>query len=287
MRLAITGTTGRVGQALATHLRDRHELIELPRSLFDLAGPDLPAKLAELDFDMLLNPAGLTGLEHCEDDPALAERVNAAAPAEMADFCRREGKRLLHFSTDYVFDGLEPGLKGEDSPVAPLSVYGRTKAAGERAVLDAGGTVMRVSWVFGPEKPAFPDTVIDRALAGQEVAAVADKFSRPALTTDIAEWVGTVLEAGCPPGIFHACNGGPITSWHGMAEEIIACLRARTGLELPAPKPLLLAEMAVFRAVRPRHTAMAITRLSALLGHEPRDWREALREHVESRLISR
>ena len=287
MRLAITGTTGRVGRALATALAAGHEVIELPRAVFDLADPAAPEKLADWDFDLLLNPAGLTGLEHCEDDPELAERVNATAPAAMAEICRQRGKRMLHFSTDYVFDGLQPGLKGEDDPTHPLSVYGKTKERGERAVIEAGGTVMRVSWVFGPEKPAFPDTVLDRALAGLEVAAVADKFSLPAYTTDLAGWTAGLIGASCPAGIFHACNGGPATSWHGMAVEIVACLKARCGIEIPEPKALLMNEIAAFRAVRPRHTAMDTGRLAALLGKAPRDWREALWEHVESRLISR
>jgi dTDP-4-dehydrorhamnose reductase len=289
MRLAITGTTGRVGRALADGLAGTHEVIELPRRVFDLADPACAERLGDWDFDLLLNPAGLTGLEHCEDDTELAEQVNVRAPAAMAAFCQAQGRRILHFSTDYVFAGLEPGLRREDDPTGPLSVYGRTKEAGERAVLAAGGTVMRVAWVFGPEKPAFPDTVIDRALAGQEIAAVADKFSLPAYTPDLCGWVRGLLEAGCPVGLFHACNGGPVTSWHGMALEIVACLRERHGIEVPEPKPLLMAEMAAFRAVRPRHTAMATARLSALLGEAaaPRDWREALREHVESRLICR
>ncbi|WP_367870302.1 NAD(P)-dependent oxidoreductase [Luteolibacter sp. Populi] len=287
MRLAITGTTGRVGRALATELATAHEVIELPRAVFDLADPAAPGMLADWDFDVLLNPAGLTGLEHCEDDPELAERVNAAAPAAMAEICRQRGKRMLHFSTDYVFDGLQPGLRREDDPTNPLSVYGKTKERGERAVIEAGGTVMRVSWVFGPEKPAFPDTVLDRALAGLEVAAVADKFSLPAYTTDLAGWTAGLIGASCPAGIFHACNGGPGTSWHGMAVEIAACLKEQHGIEIPEPKALLMNEMAAFRAVRPRHTAMDTGRLAALLGKPPRDWREALREHVESRLISR
>ena len=289
MRLAITGTTGRVGRALADGLRGTHEVVELPRRIFDLADSACVQRLTEGGFDLLLNPAGLTGLEHCEDDPELAEQVNARAPAAMAAWCQARGLHMLHFSTDYVFDGHEPGLKREDDPVNPLSVYGKTKEAGERAVLEAGGTVMRVSWVFGPEKPAFPDTVIDRALAGQEIAAVADKFSRPAYTTDLCDWVAGFLDARCPAGLFHACNGGPVTSWHGMALEIVAFLRERLGIEIQEPKPLRMAEMAAFRAVRPRHTAMATDRLANLLGEgaAPRDWREALLEHVESRLICR
>jgi dTDP-4-dehydrorhamnose reductase len=286
MRIAITGTTGRVGQALARHFSERHEVIALPRTRLDLADPDAARLLEELDFEVLLNPAGLTSLEQCEDDPALAIQVNAIAPAAMAGVCQRRGKTMLHFSTDYVFDGVKPGLRTEDEEPAPLSGYGKTKREGERAVLAAGGAVMRISWVFGPEKPAFPDQILDRALAGQELAAVADKFSRPTFTGDLCEWVEAWLDAGTPAGCFHASNGGPVTSWHGMALEILAFL-AEKGIAVPPLKALTLDEMTAFRAPRPRHTAMDTRRLAALLGNDPRDWREAMRGHLESRLISR
>lgn len=286
MRIAITGTTGRVGQALARHFAGLHEVIALPRTRLDLAAPDCGRFLEELDFEVLLNPAGLTSLEQCEDDPPLARQVNALAPAALAAVCRERGKKMLHFSTDYVFDGREPGLRTEDEEPSPLSVYGKTKREGEQAVLAAGGAVMRISWVFGPEKPAFPDQILERALAGRELAAVADKFSRPTFTGDLCEWVGAWLAADAPAGVFHASNSGPVTSWHGMALEILAILSER-GIATPPLKALALDEMPAFRAPRPRHTAMSTRRLEALLGGAPRDWREAMREHLESRLISR
>ena len=288
MRIAITGTTGRVGRALAGHFRTAgHGVIELPRTACDLADPGFAAALAGLDFDVLCNPAGMTNLERCEDEPELARRVNALAPGELAKLCRERGKKFLHFSTDYVFDGVEPGLRREEDPPSPLSVYGRTKEEGERSVLAEGGTVMRVSWVFGPEKPAFPDQILAKALNGEELAAVADKFSLPAYTRDIGEWSGSLLSAGLPGGIFHACNSGPVTTWHGIALEIARFLHERTGRPAAEVRKLSLAEMTAFRAVRPRHTAMATDRLSAVLGKAPRDWREALREHLEACLISR
>jgi dTDP-4-dehydrorhamnose reductase len=285
MRLAITGTTGRVGRALADRLGRCHEVLELPRQALDLASGRVAEQLAARSFDALLNPAGLTGLEDCEDDPELAWRVNAEAPGECARVCAARGVPMLHFSTDYVFDGSVPGWRSEDEPPEPLSVYGKSKREGERRLLAAGGTVMRVSWVFGPEKAAFPERVLADALAGRDVAAVADKFSRPTFTGDLAGWVAAWLEVGAPGGVFHACNGGPATSWHGMAAEILAVLAER-GLAVPALRPLELDRMTAFRAPRPRHSAMATPRLEALLGRTPRDWREALREHVQHQLAA-
>ena len=284
MRLAITGTTGRVGRALADRLAVFHEIVELPRTQLDLGADGCERVLETVDFDVLLNPAGLTSLEQCEDHPQLAYRVNADAPGRLAKSCH--GRPVLHFSTDYVFDGTTPGLRHEDESPSPLSVYGKTKAAGEVGVLAAGGTVMRVSWVFGPEKPAFPDQIVAKALAGQELAAVADKDSLACFTPDLCEWVNGWLAAGCPGGIFHGCQSGEPVSWHGMALEIVALL-AEKGIPVAGVKALSMAEMTAFRAPRPRHTAMATDRLTDLLGKAPRDWRTALREHVEALLISR
>lgn len=285
MRLAITGTTGRVGRALADRLAGEHEILEIPRSALDLAMPDPASGLAALDFDVLLHPAGMTGLEACEDDPELAHKVNAEAPAALARFCAERGKRIVAFSTDYVFDGREPGLRHEDGKTEPLSVYGRTKRDGELGVLEAGGTVVRVSWVFGPEKAAFPDQVFADALAGRPLAAVADKFSLPTFTGDLAGWIGGMLEHGFPPGIFHACNGGEPVSWHDLACETVGFLHERGLLSaLPEVRPLELAELAFFRAERPRHTALATDRLAELLGGRPRGWREALRAHLAVRI---
>lgn len=288
MRLAITGTGGRVGRALADWLAADHEVLELSRENFDLSGPAIGKRLSGLDFDLLLHAAALTSLEACEDDPELARRINAEAPGELAKVCHLSGRGMVHFSTDYVLAGDVPGLHDEDSCVAPISVYGKSKLAGERRVLDQGGCVMRVSWVFGPERPAFPDQVIRQALAGEPLMAVADKTSMPTFTRDLAAWVGAGIEAGFPKGVLHACNGGEPVSWHGMAEVVVDCLVEKGRLKVrPVVDGQKLSEISAFRAARPRHTAMATGKLSALIGSPPRDWREALREYVFECLISR
>jgi len=288
MRLAVTGTTGRVGRALADRLAHRHRVVELPRHDFDLEDGDLAGRLAGIDFELLLHPAAMTSLEACEDEPERAWRVNAERPGELAGWCRAAGRRMIHFSTDYVLGGESAGLHGEDEAPRPASVYARSKAEAERRVLGHGGCVVRVAWVFGPERPAFPETVLRRALAGEPLAAVADKTSLPTFTGDLANWIEAVIAAGCPPRIVHACQSGDPVSWHGMAEAVVARLVERGALaEAPEVARQRLDEMAAFRAVRPRHTAMATPTLEALLGRPPRSWREALVEHVDRLLISR
>ena len=287
MRVAVTGTTGRVGAALARHFTTAHEVIPLPRRVCDLANPNsLAAALRSLECDVLLNPAGLTSLEDCEDDPALAMRVNAEAPREIAAWAATRGVQIFHFSTDYVFSGEADGLRSETDIPEPLNVYGHSKLAGEDAVLAwPGNCVVRISWVFGPDKPSFVDAIFDAALAGGPLAAVADKFSLPVFTEDLAKWMDHLITHRTT-GIVHACNSGEPVSWHGMAsavvEEIVAC---GTLAALPKIQPQRLDEMVSFRAKRPRFTAMDTHRLTEILGHPTRPWRDALIEHVRLRSL--
>ena len=285
MRVAITGTGGRVGAALARGLADRHEITALTRDSLDLADlAGLPRRLDELDCDVFIHPAGLTGLEQCEEDAALAERVNGVAPGVIAAWAAARGVRMIHFSTDYVLGGETPGLHEEGEVTNPLSVYGRSKQAGERAVLaHPGHLVLRVSWVFGPEKPSFVDTVLENALAGKPLTAVADKFSLPTYTTDLTDWVGQLLDThAC--GVMHACNSGEPVSWHGMAEEVLRSALALGMLDSrPEITALALDNVPAFRAKRPRHTAMQTQRLAAAIGQTPRHWKDALGEYLKHR----
>jgi dTDP-4-dehydrorhamnose reductase len=286
MRIAVTGTGGRVGAALARHFSTNHKVISLPRGLCDLANPESLARtLDQLDCDVFINPAGITSLEACEDDPALAMRVNAEAPGEIAAWAATRGVSVFHFSTDYVFAGESPGLRSEAEIPEPLSVYGRSKLAGERAVLAVpGNCVVRISWVFGPEKPSFVDQVFDAALAGRPLVAVADKFSLPTCSGDLATWMERLV-ALKTTGVVHACNSGEPVSWHGMATTVVGEMVACGALtEIPEIQKQALAGIAAFRAVRPRFTAMDTRRLSEILGQPPRHWREALAEHVRYRV---
>lgn len=292
MRIAVTGTTGRVGAALARYFsRDssrKYEVIPLSRRVCDLTDAgSLAAALDGLECDVFLNPAGITSLEACEDDPALAMRVNAEAPAEIAAWAAGRGVRVYHFSTDYVFGGELPGLREEEEIPVPLSAYGRSKLAGEQAVLAwPGNAVIRVAWVFGPEKASFMDQIFDSALAGRPLAAVADKFSLPVYTADLSQWVDGIIacQAG---GIIHACQSGDPASWHEMAVAVVEEMVAAGVLPaLPEVGKQSLAEITAFRATRPKFTAMGTRRLTEILGHAPRPWREAVAEYVEQRTLN-
>ena len=231
-------------------------------------------------FDALIHPAAITGLEACEDDPEMAMRVNAEAPALLAELCAKRACPFIFVSTDYVFDGVEAGEKAEEDEARPVNVYGRTKLAGERAVLEAypRAWVARVSWLFGPERPGFVEMIRDRALAGEALAAIDDKVSCPTFVDDAAVAFDRLLELGGDGGgVVHVCNPGP-TTWHAYAEEVVRHLSL-------IPKPPVarqrLADMKMFRAVRPTHTAMAVDRLQRLTGHRMRPWQDALAEYLK------
>jgi dTDP-4-dehydrorhamnose reductase len=285
MRVAITGTTGRVGAALVERLGSCHEVIPLPRAVCDLADSEsLKDALENLDCDVFINPAAITSLEACEDDPRLAMRVNSAAPGKIALWAAERGVRVIHFSTDYVFGGECTIPLTEDMAARPVNAYGRSKLAGEQAVLThPGNLVIRVSWIFGPEKPSFVDQVFDKALANQPLAAIADKLSLPVLTTDLARWTEKLLDSDVC-GILHACNPGEAVSWHGMAMRVVREMTDYGMLRsCPEIAELTLAEMTTFRARRPRFTAMNTSRLSRLIGEPLRTWPEALADHVRTR----
>lgn len=250
---------------------------------------ELAQTLRRLDFNAVVNTAGITSPDVCEDHPELAQLVNEEAPGVVAAECRRRGCRFVQISTDYVFAGNGNTPLSEQDVTAPVNHYGRTKLAGERATLDAmpEAIVARVSWLFGPDKPSFPDQVLQQARAGQQVRAISDKWSTPTSTDDLAEWIEALLmrHAGIK-GVLHLCNSG-IATWQGYAQATVD-LAADLGL-LPGRVEVAAHSMigfAPFKAVRPVFTPMTNALLTRLTGIAPDDWRVALRRSLQARLTS-
>ena len=177
-RVLLLGGSGRLGRVLTSAWRERHALLLPGRAQLDLAEPDrLSTALAEFDFDTLVNTAGLTSPDACEDNPNLAWRVNAESPGVLAQVCAGRSARLIHLSTDYVFagDGIAP--LDEAATASPINAYGRSKHAGEQAVLAAcpGALVARVSWLFGEVGGDVPAAVLERARRGAALDFIEDK----------------------------------------------------------------------------------------------------------------
>src|SRR5580692_6703219 len=283
-RIAIVGKNGRLGAALCRLLADTYDVLPLGRQELDLSKP-VREQLSGLRFDLLINAAAATNVDWCEQHETEAEQVNARAPAELGLLCAGNGVRCLHVSTDYVFDGLASCPYGEEDPALPISVYGKSKRLGEELLLQAGPNhlVIRVSWVFGPDKPSFIDWALDQALSRETISAIDDKFSSPTYTLDFVLWIQPLLFEFPIGGILHLCNPGGC-SWREYAQWAIDAAR-QEGVQFKTHlvQPIALDSMTTFLARRPVYTVLATEKFSKTTGLTVRPWREAVRDFVRKK----
>lgn len=286
-KILVVGSGGRLGARLVIDwLQVGREVRGLSRA--DLALEDskaLKARLGEEEFDVLVNCAALTHVDRCEQEPDEANRVNAVAPGVMAEICAERGADFIHVSTDYVFDGKKSEPYTEQDPAEPVSEYGWSKLRGEQAVLSVSGAfrVVRVSWVFGPDRPSFVDQILRRSVAESEVLAVDDKWSSPAYTRDLAIWMGVLADGTVAEGgVFHLTNAGSCT-WREYGQHAVEVFRERGGgVRAERVKPIRMADIPAFVARRPVHSTLACERFKRLSGLVLRPWKDAVREYVET-----
>lgn len=284
MRIVILGAGGRLGAALAREYGHRFDVTGFNHAQFDFAQPDqVRAKLAPLEFDILINCAAMTNVDLCESNQAQAFAVNGDAPKVLAEICSKKQAKLIHFSTDYVFDGEKRQPYLEDDAAKPISVYGESKRAGEKFVLEAGNRhlVVRVSWVFGPDRPSFVDAIIKRAREEEQVDAVADKWSTPTYTGDVARMLMQFVDVDVPDGILHFANSGEC-SWQEYAQHAIDCCRA-AGIPLKAKTvgAMKIAQMQSWVARRPVYSVLSTGKYAKSTGAIPRSWRDAVSDYIE------
>jgi len=291
MKIVILGAGGRLGAALVREYRDKHDVAAFSHAQLDLWNlDDLREKLGATNFDVLINAAAFTNVDLCETERDRAFTINGEAPGVVAEICRERGAKLIHFSTDYVFDGGKRAPYTEEDEAKPISVYGESKLAGEKNVLAADGEhlVVRVSWVFGPDRPSFVDSMIKRAQEHEKVDAIADKFSGPTYTPDIAEMIGRILDAWSRrapapdglQGILHFANAGEC-SWQEYAQWALDCCH-EAGLSLKARTvgALKLKDMSSWVARRPVYSVLSTEKYAQLGGTSPRTWRDAVADYI-------
>jgi dTDP-4-dehydrorhamnose reductase len=296
MKIVVVGSGGRLGAALLREFRDRFDVVgfdHVQLDLSDLGG--VPEKLREISFDVLINAAAFTNVDLCETQREQAFLINAEAPRILAEVCAEKNAKLIHFSTDYVFDGEKREPYTEDDEPNPISVYGESKLAGEKNVLVAQGEnlVVRISWVFGPDRSSFVDATIRQAQENEQVEAVADKFSTPTYTLDIAGMLGRILDdwsrrapvpdgpaEGRLQGILHFANAGKC-SWQEYAQWALDCCRD-AGLPLRARTvgARKLKDMTNWVARRPAYSVLSTAKHTKLTGTAPRTWREAVSDYI-------
>src|SRR5256886_6092249 len=182
MRIVIVGSGGRLGAALLRQYRKEFDTIGLNHALLDLAKPNqIRDRLSPVEFDLMINCAAMTNVDLCESKRAEAFAINADAPKILAEICSEKKAKLIHFSTDYVFNGEKREPYIEDDAAKPISVYGESKRAGEENILALQDKhlVVRVSWVFGPDRSSFIDAMIERARKEAKIEAVTDQRDQP------------------------------------------------------------------------------------------------------------
>jgi dTDP-4-dehydrorhamnose reductase len=283
MKLAIIGTGGRLGAALMREYQGEHDVAGFNHAQLDLSNFDkIRERLGETDFDVLINAAAFTNVDLCETQPDQAFRINAEAPRVLAGICGEKNAKLVHFSTDYVFDGEKSAPYTEEDEANPISVYGESKLAGEKNVLamENRHLVVRVSWVFGPDRPSFIDGIIKRAQENETVDAIADKFSTPTYTHDIAKMLSQFLDSDLEGGILHFANAGKC-SWQEYAQWALDCCD-KAGLFLRAKRvgACRLKDMPNWIARRPVYSVLSTAKYTQLTGMSPRTWREAVADYI-------
>jgi dTDP-4-dehydrorhamnose reductase len=287
MRILLTGVTGQVGSALHAPLCEFASVLSADRGQLDLSQPEtLSSALDRLKPDLIVNPAAYTAVDLAEDERELAFRVNSDAPAAMAQWAAGRGVPLLHFSTDYVFDGSGETTWREDDAPAPLSVYGASKLAGERAIMNAGGRhlIVRTSWVYAAQGKNFLRTMARLAGERKELRVVADQFGAPTSARIIADAVAGILRqerqgSGDPfhhqGGLINISASGE-TSWYGFADAIFAGLKRR-GVKLETEQLVAIATSEYpTKAARPHNSRLDHQRLKDRYGIIMSSWRAAL-----------
>lgn len=282
-RILITGGAGQLGFELARAFAPMGEVHALDRAGLDLSDPDaIRARCRDLKPSLLLNAGAYTAVDKAESEAELAMRINGDAAGILAEEANRLGAPLIHYSTDYVFDGNANAPYREDDATAPQSVYGHTKLAGEQAVTAVARDylVLRTSWLYGNRRQNFLLTMLRLAKEREELRVVADQVGAPT-------WVRPVSDAtlGCvtsnssgthvniPSGIYHLTASGQ-TSWHGFASALLA----GTADERPRTTRVVAIATADYPtpARRPAYSVLSLSKLERATGNAQVDWREQL-----------
>lgn len=301
MRILLTGITGQLGGALRKPLSSVGTVIPADRTILDLSRPDtLLAALDGLSPDLIINPAAYTAVDLAENERELAYRVNAEAPQVLARWAANRGVPLLHFSTDYVFDGSGDRPWREDDPSSPLSVYGASKLAGETAIREQGGShlIVRTSWVYASRGKNFLTTIVRLAREREELRIVADQIGAPTSAGSIAQAVISIISGHAPEerassdvnfikrrfadtnGLVHLSNSGQ-TSWHGFATAIVEGLRDRDKRLAVRSITAIGTRDFPTKAARPLNSRLDLTRLQQVYGIQMPAWQDALNAELD------
>jgi dTDP-4-dehydrorhamnose reductase len=280
-RILLFGGTGMLATALIPVLSERgHEVTPLGLEDVELLDPSSAWRVVRKKRpDAVINAAAYTDVDGCEFAADLAMAVNGAAAGRIAEAAAELGCPLIHISTDYVFDGLGEAAYREDTPPSPRSRYGKSKLAGEKAVMAAGGTwtILRTAWLFGPGGNSFPRTIYRMARGGAELKVVVDQTGSPTYTFDLSSAVAQCLDRRTQ-GLYHVTNAG-FATWHDVAVEVLRQAGIQSGVAkvttgaFPRPAP------------RPRYSVLSNEKILRDAGVALPDWRTAIGRFVHDYLL--
>lgn len=287
MRILITGGEGQLGTELIAQSKDHGTEVLAPTlAQMDLTDPArVDAFWDAFQPEALINAAAYTAVDRAETEPDLAFAVNAAAPAYLAQRCRRAGIPLIHISTDYVFDGQKGSPYLEEDPISPLGVYGRSKAEGESAVRGAldRHLIIRTAWLYSAHGANFVKTVMRLAAERDELRIVDDQLGSPTSATDLA---GAILHiagrlgsgAELPWGTYHYCGNG-VTSWFGLTRHVLETLVAQERMTSFRLTPITTAQYPT-PARRPAFSALDCRRIETAFGIIRPPWQAGVEKTV-------
>lgn len=279
MKILLTGCGGQLGRELKRSLASLGELIACDRSQLDMAKPQaLRDAVRAAAPAVIVNAAAYTAVDKAETEPSVAEAINAIAPGILAEEAHRLGALLIHYSTDYVFDGAKPAPYNEDDTPAPLSAYGRSKRSGELAIAASGARhlIFRSSWVYGLHGANFMKTMLRLGRERDELRVVGDQVGAPTWTRHLADATAVIVgRREVPGGLYHLAAAGE-TNWHGYAEAIFAEAQ-RAGLleKIPVVHRIASAEYPL-PAPRPANSRLDCSRFGRDFGLALPDWHTGL-----------
>jgi dTDP-4-dehydrorhamnose reductase len=280
VKIALLGSSGMLGSKTAEFLKARgHELLTPSHSDADLQYPHTLEDFFQSNtFDVLVNCGGFTRVDACEEPAkfSMALNTNGTSVGWLAQFCKKTKRILVHYSTDYVFDGLKDKPYQETDPTDPLNVYGKTKRQGEKLIQMENPFyyLIRSSWVFGPYGDNFVNKIAGLLKTKSRLEVVSDQVGGPTYTGDLAQFTFELLEKKMEPGLYHFANEGYV-SWHGFAKEIQKQLGPSSCDIVP-----VLSENVFRPAQRPANSRFDLEKSVKTLGHPIRPWQEALGEYL-------
>ncbi len=282
--ILLIGSTGQLGQELQKTLAPYRDIIAVGRPTLDLAQPDtLRQLIREVQPDLVINAAAYTAVDKAESEPQLAKAINAIAPGILAQEAEKLGASLIHFSTDYVFDGCQSHPYQETDKTNPISVYGESKLAGELAIRYNGDNhiILRTSWVYGIYgKSNFVKTMLKLGSEREEIRVVTDQIGSPTWTGDIASVIAVMLPHLKRPdivGTYHYTNSG-VASWYDFAVAIFEEAQ-QLGFPLKVQRviPITTADYPT-PTKRPAYSVLSCAKISKVLETHPPHWRQGLRQ---------